>query len=197
MRKAELGPNSSTLVSYLERNGAPKCPSDANPAEWMLESTAPGEGALDWFGTWRSSSEYKEVQAELQRLRDRANRSNPATEIQQVDASQHREFVAPITVQYWEVFKRTATHYWRSPTYIYSKASLAILSVSGLGPSCPCAEKILTVELLVSIYRLQLQCHQHTPGFTKPTLRILYVPSPLWQLKRADHAVLRTPARRI
>jgi hypothetical protein len=135
MHKVELGPNSSTLVRYLERNGAPKCPSDANPAEWMLESTAPGEGALDWFATWRSSPEYNEVQVELQRLRDSADRTGPDTEIHQVEASQHRDFVAPITVQAWEVFKRTATHYWRSPTYIYSKASLVILSVSG---SLPC-----------------------------------------------------------
>lgn len=135
MRKAELGPNSSTLVNYLERNGAPKCPSDANPAEWMLEHTVPGEGALDWFATWRSSPEYSEVQAELQRLRDRATWTGPVTVTQLVDASQHREFVAPITVQSWEVLKRTATHYWRSPTYIYSKASLAFLSVSGFIPS--------------------------------------------------------------
>ncbi|RYP42698.1 hypothetical protein DL767_000067 [Monosporascus sp. MG133] len=129
----ELGAGASTLVSYLERNGAPKCPSDANPAEWMLESTAPGEGALDWFAIWRSSPEYNEVQAELQRLRDRADWTGPATTTQQVDASQHREFVAPITVQSWEVFKRTVTHYWRSPTYIYSKASLAILSSLYIG----------------------------------------------------------------
>ncbi|KAH6988170.1 ABC-2 type transporter-domain-containing protein [Ilyonectria sp. MPI-CAGE-AT-0026] len=128
----ELGPNSSTLISYLERNGAPKCPANANPAEWMLESTSPGEGALEWFDIWRSSPEYKEVQAELQRLRDRSNSTQPGTS-DQVDASQHQEFVAPITVQSWEVLKRTAAHYWRSPTYIYSKASLAIFSSLYIG----------------------------------------------------------------
>lgn len=142
-RVAELGPNSSTLISYLERNGAPKCPANANPAEWMLESTSPGEGALNWFEIWRSSPEYKEVQAELQRLRDRSNSARPGTN-DQVDASQHQEFVAPITVQSWEVLKRTAAHYWRSPTYIYSKASLAIFSVSGYMPSHLCSTMILT-----------------------------------------------------
>lgn len=33
----EIGRNSRTLLNYFERNGGPKCPSGANPAEHMLE----------------------------------------------------------------------------------------------------------------------------------------------------------------
>ena len=33
----EMGPNSSTLTNYFEKNGAHPCPPEANPAEWMLE----------------------------------------------------------------------------------------------------------------------------------------------------------------
>lgn len=32
----EFGYQCQTLINYFERNGAPKCPADANPAEWML-----------------------------------------------------------------------------------------------------------------------------------------------------------------
>ncbi|KAG9723929.1 putative ABC multidrug transporter, partial [Aureobasidium melanogenum] len=40
----EVGENSNVLTAYFERNGAHKCPPDANPAEWMLEviGAAPG-----------------------------------------------------------------------------------------------------------------------------------------------------------
>lgn len=33
----DIGRNSKTLMDYFERNGGPKCPPDANPAEHMLE----------------------------------------------------------------------------------------------------------------------------------------------------------------
>lgn len=33
----EIGERSSIMTSYFERNGAPTCPAEANPAEWMLE----------------------------------------------------------------------------------------------------------------------------------------------------------------
>ena len=33
----EIGERSATMTSYFERNGAPACPAEANPAEWMLE----------------------------------------------------------------------------------------------------------------------------------------------------------------
>jgi hypothetical protein len=56
---------------------------------------------------------------------------------------------------------------------------------------------MLTAKLPVLVYRLQLQRHQHTSGFTKPTLRFFYVPGLVRQLERADHALLCTPARHI
>jgi ATP-binding cassette, subfamily G (WHITE), member 2, PDR len=34
----EVGENSRILANYFERNGAHKCPDEANPAEWMLVS---------------------------------------------------------------------------------------------------------------------------------------------------------------
>ncbi|KAI1469035.1 ABC transporter ABCl1 [Daldinia caldariorum] len=122
----DIGENSKTLTNYFERNGAPACPEDANPAEWMLDAigAAPGSSTdIDWFQTWRNSPEYKEVQAELQRLEDNA-RHEPTPE---EDPQSYREHAADFGTQFWEVTSRVFQQYWRTPSYIYSKACLCIL----------------------------------------------------------------------
>ncbi|KAI1802080.1 ABC transporter ABCl1 [Daldinia bambusicola] len=122
----EIGENSKTLTNYFERNGAPACPEDANPAEWMLDAigAAPGSSTdIDWFQTWRNSPEYREVQAELQRLEDNAQHEPTPME----DPQSYREHAADFGTQFWEVTSRVFQQYWRTPSYIYSKASLCIL----------------------------------------------------------------------
>ncbi|KAH8660114.1 ABC-2 type transporter-domain-containing protein [Xylariales sp. PMI_506] len=118
----EIGANSKTLISYFEKHGAPRCEDDANPAEWMLDviGAAPGSHSdIDWVDTWRSSPEFQDVQAELQRLKDDAEApSNAGTD----DATTaHREFAAPLSVQLREVLYRVFQQYWRTPSYIYAK----------------------------------------------------------------------------
>lgn len=116
------------MSSYFERNGAHPCPSDANPAEWMLEAigAAPGsESDIDWFKTWKESPECAEVHKELERLKEAG--AHVATEDTPVhDKSSYREFAAPFTVQLREVLGRVFSQYWRTPSYIYSKAALCI-----------------------------------------------------------------------
>ena len=58
------------LINYFEKYGAHPCPKEANPAEWMLEvvGAAPGSKALqDYFEVWKNSTEYANVQKELDR----------------------------------------------------------------------------------------------------------------------------------
>jgi hypothetical protein len=128
----EVGDNANILTKYFERNGAHPCPADANPAEWMLEviGAAPGTHTeIDWNKTWRESPEYKEVHKELDRLKnERPNETPPSTD--PADKASFREFAAPFGVQQWEVTKRVFAQYWRTPSYIYSKLSLCIGSVS-------------------------------------------------------------------
>ena len=38
----ELGKDSRKLIEYFEKNGGPKCPEHANPAEWMLDTIGAG-----------------------------------------------------------------------------------------------------------------------------------------------------------
>ncbi|GAP91426.2 putative ABC transporter ABCl1 [Rosellinia necatrix] len=121
----DIGENSRTLTGYFERNGAPPCPPNANPAEWMLDAIGAAPGSTtdrDWFQTWRESPEYRAVKAELQRLNDEAPSTPPPT----LDDQSFREHAAPFSVQFREVTHRVFQQYWRNPTYIYSKAALCV-----------------------------------------------------------------------
>lgn len=128
----DIGKNSEQLISYFERNGAPPCPQIANPAEWMLEAigAAPGSSSkFDWHAIWKNSPEYQIVQAELQRLQ--VSGRNSVSQIEDQESS--NEFAAPFLLQLWEVTHRVFQQYWRTPSYIYSKASLVTLVSAFIG----------------------------------------------------------------
>ncbi|KAF2863977.1 hypothetical protein K470DRAFT_254291 [Piedraia hortae CBS 480.64] len=130
----EIGPNSETLTRYFERNGAHACPPDANPAEWMLEviGAAPGSATeIDWHDTWRNSPECAEVHRHLDYLK--RTRPQEAPQRQTNDKESYREFAAPLPKQMWVVTHRVFQQYWRTPSYIYSKLSLCLLSALFIG----------------------------------------------------------------
>ena len=94
----------------------------------MLETigAAPGvKSDIDWPAVWRSSDEYRGVQAELQRLKQA-----PRSGDKPIDESDYAEFAAPFVDQLRYATKRTFQQYWRSPAYINSKALLTIGAVS-------------------------------------------------------------------
>ncbi|KAF5666080.1 ABC transporter CDR4 [Fusarium heterosporum] len=132
----DLGDQSQTLLKYFERNGAPPCPPDANPAEYMLNIIQPSNDEkaenIDWHSVWRSSPEFQDVKQELQRLNSLAS-AQTNTALDNGDASQHQEFVASFTMQFREVLIRTWKHFWRSPNYTWSKTGLIILSSLYIG----------------------------------------------------------------
>ncbi|KIM94629.1 hypothetical protein OIDMADRAFT_106686 [Oidiodendron maius Zn] len=122
----DIGKNSKTMIDYFEHNGAPSCPPDANPAEWMLEAIGAAPGSIsdvDWYKTWRSSLEFEAVQTELQSLKSHARDTQTPGD----EPAGFQEFAAPFSVQLFEVTHRVFQQYWRTPSYIYSKASLCIL----------------------------------------------------------------------
>lgn len=124
----DIGKNSKTMTAYFERNGAPPCPPDANPAEWMLGAigATPGtESHVDWFKTWKESPECAAVHTELDRLQHSSDPTDAASS-PVVDTSSYREFAAPFGQQLREVLGRVFQQYWRTPSYIYSKAALCI-----------------------------------------------------------------------
>ncbi|KAF1820072.1 ATP-binding cassette multidrug transporter [Dissoconium aciculare CBS 342.82] len=131
----EIGENSHVLSSYFERNGSHACPNDANPAEWMLEviGAAPGTSTdKDWHQIWRDSPEYQDVHKELERLKqERPEKTEPSASPN--DKESYREFAAPFGTQLWEVTIRVFQQYWRTPSYIYSKFALCLLSSLFIG----------------------------------------------------------------
>ncbi|KAH7142621.1 ABC-2 type transporter-domain-containing protein [Dactylonectria estremocensis] len=133
----DLGEESRTLLNYFERNGAAPCPSSANPAEYMLQSiqsSSEDTSSIDWPQVWRKSPEFRDVKKELTRLNTLPS-IQPSSQSAQADGddSQHQEFVASFWVQFREVLIRTWKHFWRSPTYIWSKTILIVLASLYLG----------------------------------------------------------------
>ncbi|KAF4971476.1 hypothetical protein FSARC_1704 [Fusarium sarcochroum] len=123
----DIGDHSQSLIDYFERNGAPACSPEANPAEWMLEVTgdAPGSKSVtDWHQIWRSSQEYETVQEELAKLRLLSSKQQLDDHAD--DPTSYDEFAAPVWQQFLIVAKRAFQQYWRTPTYIYSKFILCI-----------------------------------------------------------------------
>lgn len=122
----DLGKDCSTLINYFEKYGAPKCPPEANPAEWMLEiiGAAPGSKAnQDYFEVWKNSTEYKEVKEHIQELE---------TELIKLprddDPDNLRQFATSFWFQYLIVTKRVFERNWRTPSYTYSKVLLSTFS---------------------------------------------------------------------
>ncbi|KAL3418763.1 ABC transporter cdr4 [Phlyctema vagabunda] len=123
----DIGANSQILIDYFERNGAPRCSQQANPAEWILEviGAAPGTvTAVDWHRVWRESSEMVAVHKELHRLRTQVD----AAITRETRKSEISEFAAPLSIQLREVTWRVFQQYYRSVSYIYSKVLLCVLS---------------------------------------------------------------------
>ncbi|KAH7327322.1 multidrug resistance protein CDR1 [Rhexocercosporidium sp. MPI-PUGE-AT-0058] len=161
----DIGPNSSIVVSYFERNGAKPCPEDANPAEWIMEiiGCTPGSHSdIDWSAVWRSSPEYAQVHRELEGMENRLGQS----EVQNTTLDDdYKEFAAPFTVQLWECMKRVNQQYWRTPSYIYSKAAMCLGAALFLGFTFYKADKSLQglQNQVFSIFMLITQASNLVP----------------------------------
>jgi ABC-type multidrug transport system permease subunit len=98
----------------------------------MLEviGAAPGSTTnVDWHNAWRESPEYAAVQEELQRLKGNAKESSALA----TDDGSYREFAAPFGQQLLTVTHRVFQQYWRTPSYIYSKAMLCLVVALFIG----------------------------------------------------------------
>jgi ATP-binding cassette, subfamily G (WHITE), member 2, SNQ2 len=121
-----LGHDSRTLIDYFERNGAKKCPPNANPAEYMLEAIGAGNPdytGKDWAEVWAQSKEHQDRSIEIEQMikdRSHAEMSNSLRD--------DREYAMPLSTQLMAVVKRTFVAYWRSHEYIIGKFMLHIVT---------------------------------------------------------------------
>jgi ATP-binding cassette subfamily G (WHITE) protein 2 (PDR) len=171
----EIGRDSEVLLDYFARNGAPQCPTGTNPAEYMLEAIGAAPGAhtsIDWPTVWKESVEYANVQEELYRLRGLSNQ--PSTVVESSEGN-HQAFAAPFMTQLGAVALRCAQQYWRTPSYIYSKAILTVACSLLIGFSFYKAEN--------SIQGLQNQMFG-VFIFTFVVIQLLYQIMPLFVTQR-------------
>jgi ATP-binding cassette, subfamily G (WHITE), member 2, PDR len=164
----EVGQQSSILASYFERNGSPKFPATANPAEFMLEviGAAPGTHTdIDWHKVWLESPEREAVRGELARLKAELPQSSQGDGDKQAHGGGYREFSASFAVQLTEVTKRVWQQYWRTPTYIWSKALLCL--------GCVSEEPVFPKSLANPAYRLvsPLKCRKRHCSSDSPSSR--------------------------
>lgn len=124
----ELGPHMETLIQYFENKGSLKCPENANPAEWMLEiiGAAPGTRAdRNWADEWNNSAERTQVRRELAEMKEELLQKPVPP-----PAAGYGEFATPLWYQFVVCIHRMFQQYWRSPGYMYAKASMCIIPVS-------------------------------------------------------------------
>ena len=120
----DLGKGCKTMIDYFESKGAPPCPPDANPAEWMLDIVQ----SRDYHEAWRESEEYKEVIATL----DTMERELPAIEMSNTNED-NSSFAAGFWLQYKLVLSRVFQQYWRTPFYLWSKFFVVIYTEIFIG----------------------------------------------------------------
>lgn len=115
-----FGNNGSTLLNYLARNGA-ICPSNANPAEFILEAIGAGSkaaiGNQDWSQTWLDSAEFSTVKSEIKEF----NRISLLTEPEIDSNSSNNEYTAPFLIQLKLVISRSTLSFYRNPSYTFSR----------------------------------------------------------------------------
>ena len=122
----DIGPNSHTMLEYFERNGAPHCDDEANPAEYMLDVVGK-KADRDWHEIWNSSTECVAVSDEITRIADSKRNEPPAA------AADTSEFAMPLTAQLKYVTIRVFQQYWRTPDYILGKFLLGIMAALFVG----------------------------------------------------------------
>ncbi|CAI8503898.1 unnamed protein product [Hanseniaspora opuntiae] len=112
----DIGENSRTMLSYLERESGLICDKSENPAEWMLDVVVGNSVGKDWAETWRQSPEHAAAIVELDALNE--SLTNKA---QSEDPELLTVYAAPHWVQFKTVLWRTYIQFWRAPVYIRAK----------------------------------------------------------------------------
>ncbi|KAI9650107.1 ATP-binding cassette transporter snq2 [Ciborinia camelliae] len=128
----DIGKDAHVLLDYFHKHGA-DCPSDANPAEWMLDAIGAGQapriGDRDWADIFADSPELANIKDRISQMKTR--RLAEAGNNTDVD---EREFATPLLHQLRIVQARTHLAFWRSPNYGFTRLfnHVVIAIITGL-----------------------------------------------------------------
>lgn len=118
----ETGENSSILLEYFSKNGAP-ADLDANPAEHIIDVVSGSAGGgRDWHSIWLESPEHTQVVKHLAEIKAEAL-SKPSTL-----KTDDNDFATPLWTQLKLVTARQKVALWRNPTYVWNKFFLHVSS---------------------------------------------------------------------
>jgi ABC-type multidrug transport system ATPase subunit/ABC-type multidrug transport system permease subunit len=123
----DIGPNSETMLSYYERNGARHCSPDENPAEYVLEAIGAGVGGhtdKDWVQIWRNSPEAGEVKREVEAIK---SGKSAATNVPKHEEGEAREFAQNRWYQLKQLYVRFNIIFWRNPSYNVGRIMQSLL----------------------------------------------------------------------
>ncbi|KAI9477046.1 ABC-2 type transporter-domain-containing protein [Coemansia mojavensis] len=123
----DIGKDAHTLIDYFERNGAPKCPPSANPAEYMLDALGSSGADIDWPQRWDESDEQAQVQQEIDRINQLKIDRQPSLSLSsQGEKQEDREFAYGHLFQLQLVMRRMFLMQWRNLSYNYTKLALQV-----------------------------------------------------------------------
>ncbi|KAG0364544.1 ABC-2 type transporter-domain-containing protein [Gamsiella multidivaricata] len=123
----DLGPDSSMLISYFERNGAPKCAPHANPAEYILDVVNARHSGLEWPQIWDASPERRELSSAIQATRKHPHDASGSGSHHQRQHDDALEYASGTKLQLKYVFKRMSRTYWRLPQYNFGRIFMMII----------------------------------------------------------------------
>ncbi|KAE9401914.1 pleiotropic drug resistance ABC transporter [Gymnopus androsaceus JB14] len=114
----DIGSDSHIIRNYFARHGA-VCPSNVNPAEYMLEAIGAGVAARvgdrDWKDVWLDSPECSAVRKEIAAIKERGL-AQPAP-----DGEALSTYATSFFYQLKLVVERNNRALWRMPDYIFTR----------------------------------------------------------------------------
>ncbi|KAK3823213.1 MAG: ABC-2 type transporter-domain-containing protein [Benniella sp.] len=114
----ELGTDSQNLINYFEKNGAPHCAPDANPAEYILDVVNARHSELNWPQIWESSPEKVQLLADIKDTRKHNTTASSDAGL---------EYATDTRTQFKYVFSRMSRTYWRLPQYNFGRVFMMIV----------------------------------------------------------------------
>ncbi len=128
----DIGKNSQNVIDYFEKKGAPRCRSEENPAEYILDCIGAGATAAvdqDWAEVWRNSEECAQATKEV----DEIIETYGPLPSQVIDSSLGERYAASWFKQLKLVTLRTHIQFWRDPVYVGCKFGLLVVAGLFLG----------------------------------------------------------------
>ncbi|KAK3846546.1 MAG: ABC-2 type transporter-domain-containing protein [Linnemannia gamsii] len=123
----ELGQDSTELINYFEKNGAPKCAADANPAEYILDVVNARHSDLDWPEIWNNSPERTQLLEDIRQTRQTDVTANAPGN---GHGGAELEYATNTKTQLKYVFRRMVKTFYRLPGYNIGR--LGMLTIFGL-----------------------------------------------------------------